>query len=131
MVWVTAVVSCLPGCSLLHHGESPQQQFVDALQRGNGPQASSIWLHMSADNRANLAHDVGFKPQVSPDDVKAQLLQHEHDAEALNGSTVVSEGGQQTIEAPGLAAVRDSGLSALSTFSSSRDAVAPAPQEGP
>ena len=33
----------LAGCGLFRHVETPQQQFTEALERGNSPQASYIW----------------------------------------------------------------------------------------
>jgi hypothetical protein len=70
-VWVA-------GCSIFHHDRpSPSQQFTEAIARGDSVQATNIWLHMTPQQREDLAHGVGPKHKVSPDDVKAQLLKHQ------------------------------------------------------
>jgi hypothetical protein len=80
----------IAGCSLLHHGDSPQQQFLEALNRGNAPQASQIWLQMSPEDRSNLAHGIGVTPKATPEEVNKLLMQHqqeeaEHGGEATGG----------------------------------------------
>jgi len=40
------------GCSLFGSGETPQQKFLDALNRGNSAQASQIWLTMTPEDLA-------------------------------------------------------------------------------
>jgi hypothetical protein len=49
---------------------------MEALNRGNGAQASQIWLNMDADSRAAFAHSEGMKPNVSESDVKKQVMKH-------------------------------------------------------
>jgi hypothetical protein len=102
LVFLTAGIA-IAGCTLLHHRDSPQQQFFAAVQRGNSAQASQIWLHMDADDRANFAHGVGFKPLVPPAELKAELARKQQAAEA--DAATVDGGdfaGRQTIEYPGL-----------------------------
>jgi hypothetical protein len=100
LIVATVVVG---GCSL-HHAESPQQQFMEAVERGNSAQASQIWLNMSGDDRASFAHSVGFKPQTSPADVMDDLERRQQAAEAEadpeNGGNFM--GDAQTVEYPGL-----------------------------
>jgi hypothetical protein len=86
---IAAALLCLlslsaPGCSLFHHGESPQQQFMNALNRGDGAQASQLWLTMSAKDRSNFSHDIGLKNTPNKDDVEKALLKHQQD-EAKKG----------------------------------------------
>jgi hypothetical protein len=57
--------------------ETPQQQFTDALTRGNAAQASYIWNNMSAQNRASFSRGEGIKPQVDPGAIAAQIVQHQ------------------------------------------------------
>jgi hypothetical protein len=97
------------GCSLFHH-ESPQQQFLDALNRGNAAQASQMWLNMTPDARANLSHSQGLKPSLSPDEIQAQVLRHQKEKAAAEGDDTEtamgdSENGDVTaeqVELPGL-----------------------------
>src|SRR6266436_9664272 len=67
----------LPGCSLFHHGVPPQQQFLDALKRGNGPEANQIWLTMTPDDRANLSHSAEIRPPVSKEELETELARHQ------------------------------------------------------
>lgn len=73
------------GCTLFHHSDSPQQQFMDALNHGNSAQASQLWLHMDADDRANLSHNAGFRQDVNQDNVARAMLKHQQEVAAQNG----------------------------------------------
>src|SRR5579863_5107795 len=73
------------GCSLFNHS-SQSQQFMDALDRNNGAQASQIWLKMSAKDRANFEHSVGLKPDVNKEDIGRQLLKHQQEKEAAKNA---------------------------------------------
>jgi hypothetical protein len=104
-----AIAAGTGGCSLFHH-ESQQQQFLDALNRGNAAQASQLWLAMKPANRAKLSHSQGLTPSLSPDEIQAQVLRHEEEKAAAEGDdseTVMgdSDNGDVTseqIEMPGL-----------------------------
>jgi hypothetical protein len=108
-----AIALC--GCSLFHHGDTSQQQFLSALKRGDAPGAGRIWLNMDAQDRANLSHGVGIKPQTSPAEIQAQLLRHQKEkATEENGESADKFGAllppdidqgdinSQVIEMPGL-----------------------------
>jgi hypothetical protein len=83
---VAAAMLCLLGLSAQGcHGDSSQQQFMNALNRGNGAQASQLWLKMSAKDRSNLSHNIGLKPNVDKDDIGRALLKHQQQEEAKNG----------------------------------------------
>ena len=58
---------------------------MDAMNRGNGAQASQIWLNMDAKSRADFAHNEGMQPNTSPDEVKKQIMQHYQDRWARDG----------------------------------------------
>jgi hypothetical protein len=90
--WMTRIVAaamlCLlvpsaHGCSLFHR-EPAQQKFMNALDRGSGVEASQVWLKMSAKDRSNLSHNIGLKPQVDKDDIRA-LLKHQQEEAAKSG----------------------------------------------
>jgi hypothetical protein len=72
------------GCSLFHH-DSPQQQFMDALNRGSGAEAFQRWLKMSAKDRSNLSHNIGFRREINQGDVQRELLKHQKEEAAKNG----------------------------------------------
>jgi hypothetical protein len=109
-----AALMTLAGCSLFRHkGDTPPQQFLSALKQGDGIQASRIWLHMSARDRANLSHGVGIKPQISPAEIQAQVLRHEKekaaaedadDSDASAATPDINEGdiNAEMIDMPGL-----------------------------
>ena len=74
---IAACAIALAGCWPFHSNQETQQQrFIEAMNHGNGAQASQIWLHMDAKSRADFAHNQGMQPNLSPDEVKQQLMQH-------------------------------------------------------
>jgi len=81
---------------VLHHGETPQQQFTEALGRGDSAQASYLWNNMNAQDRAKFERGEGITPQANPSAIAAQLEQHQED----------EQGGEEdaspvTVEIPG------------------------------
>ena len=124
---IAALAVTLAGCSLFRHkGDAPPQRFLSALKQGDGIQASRIWLHMSARDRANLSHGVGIKPQISPAEIQAQVLRHEKekaaaedgddgDASAGTITNDINEGdiNSEMIEMPGLDSDPAGGLDSL------------------
>jgi len=69
------LILALSGCSLFGGGPTPQQQFLDALNRGNSAQASQIWLGMTPDDRDKFRRGEGMTPAVSSDEVTRLLNQ--------------------------------------------------------
>lgn len=114
----TAIAALLmlaaPGCSLFHrHSVPPQQQFINALKQGNGPQANQIWLTMTPDDRANLSHSVELRPPVSKEELKTELARHQAQSpdadttdqglrDALSGEIQEGDINSQQLELPGL-----------------------------
>ncbi|HEY6395293.1 MAG TPA: hypothetical protein VIX12_07720 [Candidatus Binataceae bacterium] len=87
---MTSVGMC--GCWPFHHKQdTPQQQFMNALNRGNGAEASQIWLQMSPDDRVKFSRSEGMAPQSSPDEIKKRVMEH------YAGPADAREG-QETIE---------------------------------
>lgn len=58
---------------------------MDALNRGDGAEASQLWLTMSVTDRSNLAHNVGFKAHANQAEVGRTLLKHQEEEAAKNG----------------------------------------------
>lgn len=108
---------------MFHHGEaSPQQQFLTALKQGNSVQATRVWLNMTPDDRANLSHGVGIKPQISPAEVQAQMFKHarQQTPDSESGEQPSPEGqveegdiSSQMVEMPGVDADPAAGLESL------------------
>jgi len=74
---VAACAIALTGCWPFHSNQETQQQkFMDALNHGNSAQASQIWLNMDARSREDFAHGNGMQPNLSPEEVKKQVMQH-------------------------------------------------------
>ena len=128
------------GCSLFHHhGETTQQKFIEALERGNGPEANQIWLHMNEQERADWSHSLGMKPNVSKENIQADVMRHFQEKQAAQDgadvsatsdgltSTVVEDGNidSQMIEMPGLDADPASGLQSLPGLSTTDGPAAP------
>ncbi|HZC45445.1 MAG TPA: hypothetical protein VE243_03155 [Candidatus Acidoferrum sp.] len=89
LVIVVTCATAAAGC----HQETQQQKFIDAMNHGNGAQANQIWLHMDAKSRQQFAHSQGMQPNVAPDEVQKQVMQHYQDE-------VGDEDSQQTVERP-------------------------------
>jgi hypothetical protein len=127
---VAATLLCLlnfsaQGCSLFHHGDPPQQQFMNALNRGNGAQASQVWLTMSAEDRANFTHNIGLKPNLDKNEIGRDLLKHQQEAQAkknaddpdpLSTGEYGDAGSDQQVETPGFNGNPPGGLSNLPSF---------------
>lgn len=85
LISILAMVAGLSGgtgCSLFHHAGTPQQQFTEALERGNSPQASYIWNNMSAEDRARFGRGEGVKPVVDQGAIAAQIEHHQEEEQA-------------------------------------------------
>ncbi|HVA76737.1 MAG TPA: hypothetical protein VNF27_02515 [Candidatus Binataceae bacterium] len=75
-----ACAIALAGCwPFGNHGPTVQQQYLDALNHGHSAEASQIWLNMSSEDREKWARSEGVSPQVSPAEVKKQVMQHYQD----------------------------------------------------
>jgi hypothetical protein len=66
----------LSGAGCAPNKQTPQQQFTDALMRGNAAQAGYIWNNMSARERASFSRGEGIKPQVDQGTIAAEIVQH-------------------------------------------------------
>jgi hypothetical protein len=84
----------LAGCWPFHSNQETQQQkFIQALNRGNGAQASQIWLNMDANSRADFSHSQGMQPNLSSDEAQKQVMQHYQDKMGADDS-------EESIERP-------------------------------
>ena len=75
------LILAVSGCSLFGGGPTPQQQFLDALNRGNSAQASQIWLGMTPDDRDKFRRGEGMTPAVSSDEISKLLNQQGVDSD--------------------------------------------------
>jgi redox-sensitive bicupin YhaK (pirin superfamily) len=80
-VLLLAMLLSTSGCFLFHK-ESPQQQYTEALMRGNSMQASQVWLKMSPEDRMKFARGEGIKPdeQSTQKDVQQMLTNHANES---------------------------------------------------
>ncbi len=115
LIAALACAFALSGCwPFGHSGPTPQQQYLDALNHGHSAEASQIWLNMSPDDRAKWARSEGVSPQVSPDEIKKQVMQHYQDEagseqEGDSGVTqIVPAGGAGLQNLPSIAAPQNS-----------------------
>jgi hypothetical protein len=93
-----AIVLSFGGCS---DSKTPQQRFVEALQRGNAPEASQVWLHMTPQQRADFSHGVGMTPEVSQQSVKNVIIRHEMEQAEQGGEPLGGGQNQVTITPEG------------------------------
>jgi len=85
-----ALAGCWPFRS---NQETQQQKFIEAMNHGNGAQASQIWLNMDARSRADFEHSQGMRPNLSPDEVHKQLMQRYQ-------GKMGADDGEESIERP-------------------------------
>ena len=86
------VFSLASACSLFHK-KSPQQQYTEALMRGNSMQASQVWLQMSPEDRMKFARGEGFAPdEASKKDAQQMMMNHyEEKASGNSGADSTQE----------------------------------------
>jgi hypothetical protein len=89
VAFLLLVATSVGACSWFHH-PTPQQQLLNALNRGNSPQVTQIWLSMSEKDRMKFNRGEGITPAVSPKDVVNKLSKMDPD----------DMQGQVTIEPP-------------------------------
>ncbi len=74
---LTLAMAALAGCwPLGHPSPPPQQQYLDALQRGNAAEASQIWLRMTPQERMKFERGEDIRPSVSPQNVQHAISEH-------------------------------------------------------
>jgi len=68
------------------HKESPQQQYTEALMRGNSMQASQIWLNMKPEDRMKFARGEGINPnqETTKKDVQQMMMNHAGQSDQTN-----------------------------------------------
>ena len=99
------ILSAASGCFLFHK-KSPQQEYTEALMRGNSMQASQVWLHMSPDDRLKFARGQGFNPDDSyKKDVQQKIMNHYQDE--AGGASDSGEQMQQQVPTPLGASLKD------------------------
>ena len=72
--FILIISAGISACSLFHR-ETPQQKLFDALNRGNGPAATQIWLTMSPEDRLRFNRGEGITPAVPPQEAVKRLTQ--------------------------------------------------------
>jgi hypothetical protein len=100
--------AALSACSWFHH-PTPQQQLFDALNRGNGIEASRLWLTMSQKDRIKFNRGEGIKPAVPPQQVVKTLTEMSPDD--MQGQITIKPPAAEAglLELPRLAAPQGAG----------------------
>jgi redox-sensitive bicupin YhaK (pirin superfamily) len=75
--------------------KSSQQQYTEALMRGNSMQASQVWLNMSQEDRMKFARGEGIKPDDSSGKDEQQIMNHYRDEMGEEGPSTAEEMEQQ------------------------------------
>jgi hypothetical protein len=84
---LTMLLPIAAGCFLFHK-KSPQQEYTEALMRGNSMQASQVWLNMSPDDRMKFARGEGFTPDASTKkDVQQMMMNHSENQSGVGAGT--------------------------------------------
>lgn len=75
---VTVLTCCVSGCFLFHRNKTtPQQELFEALNRGEGPRATQLWLAMSQEDRVKFNRGEGITPAVPPQEAIKKLSEME------------------------------------------------------
>jgi len=103
-VALLAMLTATSGCSLFHK-KSPQQEYTEAIMRGNAMQASQVWLNMSPEDRMKFARGEGFKPTESTQkDVQQMMMDHANQSGEAPGT---AEKMEEQMPTPLGASIRD------------------------
>jgi hypothetical protein len=81
---IALCAAILCGCS--HEAKTPQQQFLEALKRGNSAQASQIWLQMDPEERVKFERGQGLQPAQSPKEMQQEVMRRAMEESAGEGS---------------------------------------------
>jgi len=99
------VLSAASGCFLFHK-KSPQQEYTEALMRGNSMQASQVWLNMSPEDRMKFARGEGFQPgESTKKDVQQMMMNHYENQSGEGPST--AEQMEEQMQTPLGASLKD------------------------
>src|SRR5207249_12202120 len=82
--------------------ETPQQQYLEALSRGNGPEASQIWLNMTPEQKQAFRNGQGMHPMQSKEEIEQQVLRkaQEQGEDEESETPSVSDGGGSLLDLP-------------------------------
>jgi|SRR5271166_3689186 len=95
IVLVALAAMACSACSLFRRTPTSQQQFVDALSRGDGAQMNQIWASMSPEDRNKLRFGQGLDHKIDPNQVEQQLRAHEASLDPQGDSADSDLGGRQ------------------------------------
>lgn len=101
--FILIISAGISACSLFHR-ETPQQKLFDALNRGNGPAATQIWLTMSPEDRLRFNRGEGITPAVPPQEAVKRLTQMTPDEMQGQVSIKPPNAGGTLLDLPTLAA---------------------------
>lgn len=77
--------TALSGCWPFHRGPTPQQQFAEALGRGDTVRANRLWLEMSPEDRLKFSRGEGVRPAMSPEQLRQEVRKHLRASQAMPG----------------------------------------------
>jgi hypothetical protein len=96
---LAVVLAASSGCFLFHK-KSPQQEYTEALMRGNSMQASQVWLNMSPDDRMKFARGEGFQPDQAAQKKDVQQMMMKHYENQSGEGTAGAEQTQEQMPTP-------------------------------
>src|SRR5579863_4157222 len=74
------IAIALAACAIVLAGcwnrTPPQQEYFDALKRGNSAEARQLWLQMTPDHRGQFERGEGIRPSVSHSGVQQAIDEH-------------------------------------------------------
>jgi hypothetical protein len=73
LLGATLTCAAFAGCSLLHRGSTPEQQYANALAHGYGAEASQRWLAMTPEQRMSFQRGAGLEAAGREQAVKSAI----------------------------------------------------------
>jgi hypothetical protein len=127
---VLVLAAGVSACSLFHRNRpTPQQELFEALNRGNGAQASQLWLEMSPEDRIKFNRGQGITPAIPPQQVVKMLSEIPPDQMEGQISIKPPAAGGSLLDLPALMAHPPGG--AAPAGSGAPSPTAPSPQQEP
>jgi hypothetical protein len=98
---LVSFLSIAAGCS---NRTTPQQQYYEALMRGNSANASQIWLQMTPEDRVKFQMGRGLNPQPRQEEIAKQIQKHrQQESSEQDDSSISSPNPLQPLENQGSA----------------------------
>lgn len=92
---VVALFASLAGCWFGRPAKSPQQEFAEALMRGDAMRASRVWRRMSPEDRLKFSRGEGIAPDPGAKEAVKREILNRYQSELQGGPSGAGEAERQ------------------------------------